>query len=215
MRAEYFTNTLYPLQDKVIPAFKDSPFSLTGGTALSRGYYNHRFSDDLDYFVNDRSDFKRITERQIDKLKMLFADLEIDKQDTDFCRLFVAENQLKIEIVNDVPSHIGKLVNHSILGMIDSKENILANKITAFVDRAVPKDVVDLYYLLRDGLDMNQALLDANSKAAGIAPLLLAKFLSEFDYGLLEKEIKWVNPVSTGVIKEYLQGVSLTLVKGK
>ena len=215
MRAEYYTNILYPLQDKVIPVFKDSPFYLTGGTALSRGYYNHRYSDDLDYFVNDRSDFRRITERQIDKIRTLFKDLEIDKQDTDFCRLFVAENQLKIEIVNDVPSHIGKLVNHAVLGMIDSRENILANKITALIDRAVPKDVVDLYYLLRDGLDINHALLDATSKAAGIAPLLVAKFLTEFDYGFLGREIKWVTPVSTDVIKDYLHGVALTIVKGK
>ena len=214
LRAEYYTNILYPLQDKIIPVFKDSPFYLTGGTALSRGYYNHRYSDDLDYFVNDRSDFRRITERQIDKIGTLFKDLEIDKRETDFCRLFVAENQLKIEIVNDVPSHIGNLLNHAVLGKIDSRENILANKITAFVDRMVPKDVVDIYSLLRDGLDINQALLDANSKAAGIAPLLVAKFLTEFDYGLLGKEIKWVNPVSADAVKDYLHKVALTLVKG-
>ncbi|MDR1421550.1 MAG: nucleotidyl transferase AbiEii/AbiGii toxin family protein, partial [Coriobacteriales bacterium] len=29
-----------------------TPFYLTGGTALSRIYYAHRFSDDLDFFVN-------------------------------------------------------------------------------------------------------------------------------------------------------------------
>ncbi|MDR0551108.1 MAG: nucleotidyl transferase AbiEii/AbiGii toxin family protein [Spirochaetaceae bacterium] len=30
-------------------------FFLTGGTALSRAYYNHRYSDDLDFFL-DNSD---------------------------------------------------------------------------------------------------------------------------------------------------------------
>jgi len=29
----------------------NTPFFLTGGTALSRHYYNHRYSDDLDLFV--------------------------------------------------------------------------------------------------------------------------------------------------------------------
>ncbi|HPK45112.1 MAG TPA: nucleotidyl transferase AbiEii/AbiGii toxin family protein, partial [Spirochaetota bacterium] len=27
------------------------PFYLTGGTALSRGYFNHRYSDDIDLFT--------------------------------------------------------------------------------------------------------------------------------------------------------------------
>jgi len=30
---------------------------LTGGTALSRFYFHHRFSDDLDYFVNNNGHF--------------------------------------------------------------------------------------------------------------------------------------------------------------
>jgi len=32
---------------------------LTGGTALSRPYLNHRFSDDLDLFVNASLDFRQ------------------------------------------------------------------------------------------------------------------------------------------------------------
>ncbi len=116
MLAEYYTKVLYPIQDKVISLFRGSPFYLTGGTALSRGYYNHRFSDDLDYFVNDRPDFERIIERQIEQLGSLFPDLKIVLKDSGFCRLFVTGEELKIEIINDVPSHIGKLINHSVLG---------------------------------------------------------------------------------------------------
>ena len=50
----FYTTTLYPLQDRVFQVLKalHTPFYLTGGTALSRGYYNHRYSDDLDFFVN-------------------------------------------------------------------------------------------------------------------------------------------------------------------
>jgi hypothetical protein len=32
-------------------------FYIAGGTAASRGYLQHRFSDDLDYFVNDDDRF--------------------------------------------------------------------------------------------------------------------------------------------------------------
>jgi predicted nucleotidyltransferase component of viral defense system len=144
--AEYYSNILYPLQDKAIPSFRDSPFYLTGGTALSRGYYNHRYSDDLDYFVNYHSDFQGISELIVEKLLKTFHDVEVDLKGEHFYRVFVGQEKLKIELVNDVPSHIGTLISHPSLGIIDSKENILANKLTAVVDRALPKDMVDLYF---------------------------------------------------------------------
>ena len=214
MPAEYYTNILYPLQDKAIPAFKDSPFYLTGGTALSRGYYHHRYSDDLDYFVNNSPEFQRIVEAAIGELTDIFSDIKISLKDTHFVRIFTSEEKLKIELINDVPSHIGTLIDHPILGRIDSKENILANKLTAIVDRTMPKDMVDLYFLLQDGLDLKKALVNAESKAAGIAPLLVAKMFGEFDYTLLDTEVKWVKPVSGTTIKDFMTALSLSIVKG-
>ncbi len=60
MHDDYYQNTLYPLQDKVLEIVGKLPvgFYLTGGTALSRAYLHHRYSDDLDFFVNDVPDFK-------------------------------------------------------------------------------------------------------------------------------------------------------------
>ncbi|OGL43866.1 MAG: hypothetical protein A2W05_04315 [Candidatus Schekmanbacteria bacterium RBG_16_38_10] len=215
MPAEYYNNILYPLQDKVFPLFNGTPFYLTGGTALSRGYYNHRFSDDLDYFVNYHSDFRRISEIQIEKLVKAIENTEVDYKGEYFYRVFVAEEKLKIEMVNDVPSHIGKLVNHPVLGIIDSKENILANKLTAVVDRTLPKDMVDIYFLLKDGLSIKNALTDAESKAAGISPLLIAKILAEFDYPIIDNEIKWTVPVSSETIRRYMNNISLSIVEGR
>ncbi len=53
-RAYYFEH-LYRLQDRVLGllAQTETGFYLSGGTAASRGYLHHRFSDDLDLFVND------------------------------------------------------------------------------------------------------------------------------------------------------------------
>ena len=215
MPVEYYNKVIYPLQDKVIPVFKNTPFYLTGGTALSRGYFNHRYSDDLDYFVNDHSDFQRIAERQIEKLRKILDEINIAAKDKNFYRIFVSKEKLKIEMINDVPSHIGKLVNHPAIGVLDSKENILANKLTAAVDRVLPKDIVDIYFLLKDGLSIKQALTDASSKAAGITPLLIAKILNEFDYEIIRDEIKWVVPVSQKIIRQYLTKTSLAIAEGK
>lgn len=215
MLAEYYNNILYPLQNKVFPTFKDTPFYLTGGTALSRGYYNHRYSDDLDYFVNYHPDFQRIAQIQVDRMLTLFNDTETDYKGEYFYRVFVGKERLKIEMVNDVPSHIGRLVDHPVLGMIDSKENILANKVTAIVDRTLPKDIVDIFFLLKDGLSIKKALTDADSKAAGISPLLVAKILYEYDYPLLDTEIRWVAPVSGETIKQFLSNLSVAIIEGK
>lgn len=214
MRADYYYQILYPLQDKAIKTFKGSYFYLTGGTALSRIYYNHRFSDDLDYFANYLSDFEKLCQIQINKLSQTFDDVEVDYKSEHFYRIFVSARRLKIELVNDVPAHIGTLIEHPQFGIIDSKENILTNKITAVIDRIMPKDIVDIYFLLKDGVSLKQALIDVHSKAAGIAPLYVAKIIGEFDYSLLDTEIKWIHPVDSKTIKEFLHNVSLSIVKG-
>jgi hypothetical protein len=58
--SQYYEEKLYPLQDGVMNTISKCGvrFFLTGGTALSRGYYNHRYSDDLDFFVHDDKDIK-------------------------------------------------------------------------------------------------------------------------------------------------------------
>jgi len=50
LQEKYYRESLYPFQDGVLNIVKKSgtPFYLTGGTALSRGYFNHRYSDDLE-----------------------------------------------------------------------------------------------------------------------------------------------------------------------
>lgn len=52
MDARSYLEVLYPLQDRVlaVAALADTEFYLSGGTAASRGYLHHRFSDDLDFF---------------------------------------------------------------------------------------------------------------------------------------------------------------------
>ena len=54
-----FYNNLYAVQDDLMKIVQDLEvdFYLTGGTALSRCYLNHRYSDDLDFFVNEAPDF--------------------------------------------------------------------------------------------------------------------------------------------------------------
>lgn len=140
----FYEDTLYPLQDKVL-ALVDSmklPFYLTGGTALSRGYFNHRYSDDLDFFTNKYPDFGLTVAKITSELKKHFQ-IEENIRAESYVSLKV-ESLLKVDFVNDVSYRYGKDVKMDLYSKVDNLENILSNKISALVNRDELKDVVDI-----------------------------------------------------------------------
>jgi hypothetical protein len=195
----YYFDTLYPLQNEVLAllAELDTGFYLTGGTAASRLYLHHRFSDDLDLFVNDQPEFNLWAERLIQALEQRPSwTLHVLNKDERFIRLVVqqGETPLKIELINDVPAHIGQIQDDPILGRVDSAENILANKVTAVLGREEPKDLADIWGFCRQmGLSLDTALEDARSKAAGIFAPDLARAL--YSVSLTDwQAMRWISP---------------------
>ncbi|MEW6062122.1 MAG: nucleotidyl transferase AbiEii/AbiGii toxin family protein, partial [Bacteroidota bacterium] len=167
---QYYREILYPLQDGVMSIINklNTPFFLTGGTALSRQYSNHRFSDDLDLFVNSDASYQE----WVEKIFRALFNSEVNSGITigrssirrlkDFSQVFVSmkdrpEAQLKIELVNDVAEHFGDFEFHPTLGKIDSWRNILSNKVAALFRPArlrrsggfEPKDISDMRSILR------------------------------------------------------------------
>ncbi|MDQ2909189.1 MAG: nucleotidyl transferase AbiEii/AbiGii toxin family protein, partial [Candidatus Eremiobacteraeota bacterium] len=49
-----YENVLYPLQNRIlsVAATYADALVLTGGTALARCYFEHRYSDDIDLFTS-------------------------------------------------------------------------------------------------------------------------------------------------------------------
>lgn len=194
MEREDYLTKLYPLQDAVLAAFSaaETDFYLTGGTAASRGYLDHRFSDDLDLFVNDDSRFGLWADRLVASVADRPEwDVAVGLRDPRFVRFSVASQglALKIELVNDVPSRVGQPTVHPVLGRLDTPENILANKLTALADREEPKDLADVWgFCVRMGLPLAEALEGAHGKAAGLFPVALARPLlsaAESDWNLV------------------------------
>ncbi len=144
-------NKLYLLQDKFLSWWVTLglPFYLTGGTALGRFYLNHRFSEDLDFFINANIHYLDYISRLKNKIT---AHFEVNIQQSlfsdDFTRFFISENDtwLKIELVNDVDYYVGKQAAYK-YGHIDTPINILSNKLTAIVGRDEPKDIFDIIQL--------------------------------------------------------------------
>lgn len=198
----YYFDVLYPFQDRVIKVIDqaDTDFYLTGGTAASRGYLKHRFSDDLDYFVNDDDRFGLWVERLIQALNTNWI-CDVLMKEERYARLNLTENEvsLKIELINDVPARVGKIQNHPVLGRLDSAENILANKVTALLDREEPKDLADIWgFCSLKSLSLQVAITNAQSKAAGVFPADLARVLCSVQQKDWEV-IRWIKapPVET------------------
>lgn len=217
MSKEYYFTKLYPLQDRVLEIISEleTGFYLTGGTASSRGYLQHRFSDDLDLFVNDNDNFGLWSDRVINALSGKGNwRIDILLRDVRFTRIALLEGDLllKIEMINDVPSHIGNIKKHEILGMLDSPENILANKVTAIVDRQEPKDAADIWgFCCNMGLSLPAAITDAHSKAAGIFPPDLAGILCSVAKADWEA-VRWIEPPPLEVYLKDLQKLGDSLI---
>ncbi len=122
---KFYEDKLYPLQDGILQLMNKlaTPFYLTGGTALSRAFFNHRYSDDLDFFVNNDKNYKKNVEKIINVLRENYKDrLNLGVIDSAFARIFIEENNvtLKIEFLNDVPFHDGGFDRNLFYSKIDN-----------------------------------------------------------------------------------------------
>lgn len=203
---------LYQLQDWVLARMRPivHGFHLSGGTALARGYCQHRYSEDLDFFTNDAAEFGLWRDRCLEVLRREAEAsgrrLEIILREERFGRAVLqGEVPLKLEFINDVPSRVGTPWQHPTLGLLDTKENIFANKISALLDREEPKDVADIYWLCcREGMDVMEAIEHAGGKAAGVFPPLVAERLTVAARAGVPN-VFWVQELESGRFTSELQ----------
>lgn len=221
MDARFYFEVLYPFQDRVLARINalETGLYLGGGTAASRGYLSHRFSDDLDFFVDDDDRFSLWVARVIQALAQTSEwQVEVLLREERFARLTLLEGGtlLKLEFINDVPARVGAVRQHPVLGRLDCAENILANKVTALLDREESKDLADVWgFCVRMGLSLADALTGAQGKAAGVfAPDLARVILSatEADWA----QVRWIEAPPAQLFLEDLRrlGESLLIEDG-
>lgn len=141
---------LYALQDEVLAALFEEPsgFYLTGGTALSRFYLNHRYSDDLDFFSHDIAVFPDAFRLILAKLAVIWPEISIEVDARDFKRLRInaVDAELKLDFVADRVQRIG--LPTKINGVyVDTIRNILSNKLCAVLGRDEGRDIADILYI--------------------------------------------------------------------
>ncbi|MEI6702032.1 MAG: nucleotidyl transferase AbiEii/AbiGii toxin family protein [Deltaproteobacteria bacterium] len=168
---EYYGSSLYPLQDQVCRLIGLGGLYLSGGTALSRVYFKHRYSDDLDFFYNGhlhpKENFAVDVRESIERVATIFK-VEMLLDSDYFKRIMVIDREtiLKVEYIYEPYTHFGEFVEWGGC-FVDSLENIGVNKITAAQNRKTAKDFVDLYFLLQK-LDLERLIQGTKEK---IVPL--------------------------------------------
>jgi hypothetical protein len=174
---------LTALQRDVLDAFfqRERGFFLTGGAALAGFHLGHRTTDDLDLFTAQDGAFERGRFVLADVAAALGGELQVRQDAPGFKRIVLTRGDegLIIDLVRDVSPqlHPVKLDRDHIL--VDSADEILANKLTALVGRAEERDLVDVMFLERAGYSLESALAAALAKDGGCTPATLAWLLSE------------------------------------
>jgi predicted nucleotidyltransferase component of viral defense system len=177
-------------------------FFLTGGTALSRAYYNHRYSDDLDFFVNQSQTYNE----QVDKIFALLHEngfiWDTKKEFTrakDFTTFKVSKDSevfLKLDFVNDLVPHYGEIIETKLFYRTDSIRNMISNKLSA-IFRYAAKDIIDIREIaLHETINWPVIINEARQKEAGLELVYISEILtsmpqSEFETIAWTKKPDW------------------------
>ncbi len=157
-----------------------SVFYLTGGTALSAFYLHHRLSEDLDFFTEEDVEAESILIflRSIPEVKELEMERKFDRK--IFLISYLGGNQLRTEFTKYPFKTINpfKIVEGI---QVDSKGDILVNKLMALTDRKDIKDYVDIYFILKEypELSIDEMIEKTEQKFGikGLCYILQGRFL--------------------------------------
>ncbi|NQV36414.1 MAG: nucleotidyl transferase AbiEii/AbiGii toxin family protein [Candidatus Marinimicrobia bacterium] len=224
--AKYYEEKLYPIQDGVLSIINklDTPFFLTGGTALSRYYFTHRYSDDLDLFVHNDPQYLSHVETVLNQLikdgKGRFdVEMKSIKRNQNYTQLYVIDTEnpdveLRIDLINDIAAHFGEIEMDAKLGKVDNWRNILSNKLTALF-RSEPKDVVDIQAIARHrNFNWKSIVNEAKMKEAGVEPEILHDMLMSFPVSYIDT-IKWIEKPDEKRFSENIKMVADDILFGR
>ena len=215
MQDDFYCNKLYPLQDKVLEILSDLDvdFYLTGGTALSRAFIHHRYSDDLDFFVNRSSFFSQHFDIVFNALQD--CNIVLGTKSESYARCFVKEEDvtLKLDFVNDVPYRRGQVQKTNLYIRTDTILNILSNKISA-LSRNEPKDFADILEICNKvSFNWIDLINDAKKKDMDVDELDVAKYLCEFNIERL-LTVNWINKPNIELFKTNINAIVQDIFKG-
>lgn len=201
------SEVLTPFQSEVLNAFfameVGRDFFFTGGTALAGFYFQHRLSDDLDFFTVSDAALPRAREEMEVLASALSLTLESRASAPHFQRFRLTRPglaPLQLDLVRDIDVQIGQHRWFDAI-IVDALENIGANKVGAIFGRTEAKDFVDLYFLLEAGLNLRELIAHAKQKDGGVTEFWLAEMMRQVEW--LKHLPVMLKPVSLDSLKAY------------
>ncbi len=190
---------LTSLQRRCLAALADLQprWVLTGGAALAGFHLGHRTTRDLDLFFRGLRRLEPETLRAIEsRLELAGLNHRRIQSGEAFVRYQIAgvDETVVLDLVAEpvrAVSEPDEVVLQGDSGLtpatiqIDSRHEILVNKLNALVSRTELRDLVDLEALVTDDLTLEGALRDAARKDGGFSPLTLVACLANFPVALL------------------------------
>jgi len=198
------------------------PFYLTGGTALSKFYFNHRFSDDLYLFVNADEKYSSYVEKLLSYLEKNKSTLGISinyerlTKSENYTQLFLSGDQveLKIDLINDIAVYFGEFEIDEKLGKVDNWRNILSNKVSALF-RFQIKDYVDIWIISKNKkFNWREILLEAKQKEVGVDPVEIFNLFTSFPFDNLGL-IKWSSSFDSNEIEKDFSAIAGDIFHGR
>lgn len=190
-----------------------SNYYFTGGTALNEFYLHHRYSDDLDFFSNDKVDTQAIfglIDKWSKKLNFRFKSRFVEVV-YRFDITFPSGENIKIDFGYYPYPQIEKSNIKYRKMMINSLRDIGSNKLLTVNQRTDVKDFVDLFFLLRDYFTIWELIYSAQEKfkQMDFDILLLAEDLLKVeDFTALPRMIK---PLKLSELKAFFRKEAIIL----
>ena len=177
-------DVLTPLQLEILEIVPDQPgYYLSGASALSGVYLQHRTSNDLDFFCSDPAVLPLV-------VGSITAAAHTRNWEVTRKTMYPGHERLKVTsaaastLVDVIYEPVQQLVppdEKPRVGSlhVDSLADLVVNKLCAVVHRSDVKDLVDLFFLDQAGQDLLSFLPAAKSKEGGINEASLAYSLQE------------------------------------
>jgi len=188
-------------------------FYLTGGAALAAFYLHHRESLDIDLFSREPFDAKKVV-----RLVNSVAEGPVVPHrvhDRYEFAVPIAGEVLRVEFMHydfDLVAPSGR----AYLGIrVDSLRDILANKLSAILERSEPKDYVDILFLLRHpDLSLATGIEDCRKKFGwpGLEHVLQTSFLRATTIAQLPATDP---PLSAAELQGFFRELAKTLVRAE
>jgi hypothetical protein len=170
----------------------EPPWTLTGGAALASVHTQHRETRDLDLFWREREGLGDLAVQAVERLRAAGYEVQTSRSGPAFVQLRVRDKaeEVLIDLVAEPAPPLTTPGGTDIAGVpirVDTREEILAEKLCAVLERTEVRDLFDIKVLLEHGASLADGLAAAPRKDGGFSPLAVAWTLKDFPVERLAK----------------------------